>query len=55
MITHKIQPVSDRVCGHCAQNYQEECRAFEAPHSPAERAARVKGDALCTRRKEQSR
>lgn len=52
MIKGKIDQVSDHLCGHCAQNYQDACRAFEAPHSPQERAAREKGDALCTRREQ---
>lgn len=47
MIKGKIQAVGDEICGHCAQNYQEECRAFEYPHSDQERQAREKGDALC--------
>lgn len=47
MIKGKIEQVSDDLCNHCAQNYQEECRAFNDPHSPQERAAREKGDALC--------
>lgn len=47
MIKGKIRAVGDYLCSHCAQNYQDECRAFEAPHSPEERAAREKGDALC--------
>jgi len=54
MIKGKIEAVGDYLCGHCAQNYQDECRAFQAPHSPEEREARKKGDALCTR-KEQAR
>ena len=54
MIKHKIESVGDYLCGLCAQNYQEECRAFQAPHSPQEKAARKRGDALCTR-KEQER
>lgn len=47
MIKGKIEQVGDEICGHCAQNYSGECRAFEAPHSDQERAAREKGDALC--------
>lgn len=47
MIKRKIEQVSDDLCDHCAQNYQDECRAFEAPHSPQEREAREQGDALC--------
>ena len=47
MIRGKIERVGDQICGHCSQNYQEECRAFEWPHSDQERAAREKGDALC--------
>lgn len=47
MIKRKIEEVGEEICGHCAQNYQDECRAFEAPHSDEERAAREKGDALC--------
>jgi len=47
MIRGKIEEIGDEVCGHCAQNYQDECRAFEAPHSDQEREAREKGDALC--------
>ena len=54
MIKHKINQVGDVICGHCAQNYQDECRAFEAPHSDQERAAREQGDALC-QRQEQTR
>ena len=47
MIKGKIEPVGDEICGHCAQNYSGECRAFEDPHSLQEREAREKGDALC--------
>lgn len=47
MIKGKIEPVADYLCGYCAQNYQETCRAFEAPHSTQEKEARKKGDALC--------
>jgi len=47
MIKGKIEAVGDEICLHCAQNYSGECRAFEAPHSPQERAAREQGDALC--------
>ncbi len=47
MVKHKIEQVSDFICGQCAQNYQDECRAFEAPHSDQERAARERGDPLC--------
>jgi hypothetical protein len=47
MIKGKIEQVGDEICAHCAQNYSGECRAFEAPHSDQERAAREKGDALC--------
>ena len=47
MIKGKIEQVGDYLCGHCAQNYQEECRAFTQPHTQTERAARQKGDALC--------
>ena len=47
MIRGKIEQVGDQICGHCAQNYQDECRAFEYPHSDQERAAREQGDALC--------
>lgn len=47
MIKGKIEQVGDEICGHCSQNYQEECRAFEFPHSDQERTEREKGDALC--------
>jgi len=47
MIKGKIEQVGDYLCGLCAQNYSGECRAFEDPHSPEEREAREKGDALC--------
>lgn len=47
MIKGKIEQVSDDLCGHCAQNYQEECRAFNDPHTDQEREAREQGDALC--------
>jgi len=47
MIKGKIEAVGDEICGHCAQNYQDECRAFEAPHSDQERTEREKGDPLC--------
>lgn len=47
MIKGKIEQIGDAICAHCSQNYQDECRAFEAPHSDQERAAREKGDALC--------
>lgn len=47
MIKGKIEQVGDQICGHCAQNYQDECRAFEVPHSDQERTEREKGDALC--------
>ena len=47
MIKGKIEQVGDQICAHCAQNYQEECRAFEAPHSDQERTEREKGDPLC--------
>lgn len=49
MIKGKINPVGDFICNHCAQNYQNECRAYQDPHSDEERAAREEGDALCTR------
>lgn len=47
MIKGKIGEVGEEICSHCAQNYSGECRAFEDPHSPEEREAREKGDALC--------
>lgn len=54
MIKRKIKDVGNEICGHCAQNYQNECRAFQWPHSDEERAAREKGDVLC-HAKEQER
>jgi len=47
MIKRKIKEIAEEICGHCAQNYQDECRAFQWPHSDQERTAREQGDALC--------
>ena len=47
MIKGKIWEVEDEICGHCAQNYQEECRAYTQARTQTEREARQKGDALC--------
>jgi len=47
MIRGKIEEIGDEICNHCSQNYQEECRAFEYPHSDQERTEREKGDPLC--------
>lgn len=47
VIRHKIAPVVDYLCRQCAQYYDEECRAFEVPHSAAEREQRRTDGPLC--------
>jgi len=37
----KISPVCDRLCDLCPQCFGGECRAYEQPHSSAERAQRL--------------
>lgn len=43
MIKHKIRKVPDSVCEKCTQLWEGECRAFEVPHSRAERTSRHRG------------
>lgn len=41
-VKRKINPVCDCLCELCSQNYQDECRAYEAPHSEEERKNRMR-------------
>ena len=39
-VSNKIVNVSDAICVICFQNWERECRAFEIPHSEAEKISR---------------
>lgn len=40
MIKNKIRAVPDSVCEKCTQLWEDECRAWEMPHSEEERLSR---------------
>lgn len=49
-VQNKIRQVHDDVCKlTCAQFYEGECRAYQMPHSEAERVCRNSGSAACER------
>ena len=45
--SNKIQNVPDSLCKKCHQNWNDECVAFQMPHSKAEREFRLDGEPLC--------
>jgi len=47
MVKQKIYDVPDSVCEICPQNYEDECRAFQVPHSTEEYICRNRGGAKC--------
>jgi hypothetical protein len=47
MPLHKISNVSDKVCEGCRQQWEDNCVAFNVPHTREEREYREQGYAKC--------
>lgn len=47
MVANKIKDVPDETCQGCPQNWQAECRAYQAPQSPEEAYHRYSGRLNC--------
>lgn len=47
MVKNKINDVEEEVCKFCAQNWQDECRAYSFPLTQKEREQRLSGGTCC--------